>query len=202
MHEDCLPAATLDLLGRIATVADDHGLALGGGSACALRLGHRTSADLDLFALTPLDPPALLASLAVIGERRLRGISASELALVIDGVELSATSLGRDPLEPPSEHRQVKLLSMADLAELKVTAAVGRAAVRDLCDLHLLCNAGADLERAIRASEIDLVVALKALTDAARYQAQPALDLRVAWSVDDAVELFQTEAARLLKLKP
>lgn len=198
MHEDCLPPATLDLLGRIATVARQHGLALGGGSACALHLGHRTSADLDLFALTPLDPPALLASLEAVGERRLRGISANELALVVDGVELSATSLAREPLDSPSEHRGVPLLSPADLAELKVAAAIARSAARDLCDLHLLCLAGVDLERATRASEIDLVVALKALTDAARYEAQPALDLRREWSVEEAVEFFGREAERLL----
>lgn len=198
MHEDCLPAPTLDLLGRIATVTRRHSLALGGGSACALHLGHRTSADLDLFSLTPLDPPALLASLEAVGERRLRGISARELALVVDGVELSATSLGRAALAEASSHDGVPVLSLPDLAELKVTAAVGRAAARDLCDLHLLCVAGVDLERAIRASEIDLVVALKALTDAERYEGQPALDLRRQWSVEEAVEYFRRSAKRLL----
>lgn len=198
MHEDCLPAATLDLLGRIAPVARDHSLALGGGSACALRLGHRTSADLDLFALAPLDPPALLASLGSVGERRLRGISADELALVVDGVDVSATSLGREPLDEPGDHAGVALLSPADLAELKVTAAVFRSAARDLCDLHLLCLAGVDLQSAIPASGIDLVVALKALTDGARYAGQPALDLRRPWSVAEALEFFALEAKRLL----
>lgn len=199
MHEDCLPDATLDLLRRIAPVAGEHALALGGGSACALRLGHRTSADLDLFALSPLDPAALLAGLEDIGVRRLRGISANELALTIDGVPLSATSLGRDAFVEPDEVAGVGVLSPTDLAELKVSAAVARSAARDLCDLHLLCEAGTDLERAIRASELDLVVALKALTDAERFENQPSLDLRRPWTVAQGVAYFETEARRLLR---
>jgi len=199
VHEDCLPAQTLSLLRRLAPVAAESRLALGGGSACALRLGHRTSADLDLFALEELDPPALLSSLGAVGERRLRGISANELTVVLDGVELSATALGRPPLEDPAPWLGVALLAAADLTELKVSAAVARGAMRDLCDLHLLCEeAGANLERAIRASEIDLVVALKALTDRARFAGQPALDLRRPWTVEAAVSWFEVQAQRLL----
>lgn len=198
MHEGCLPTATLRLADRLVPAAHEHGLALGGGSACALWLGHRTSADLDFFSLTPLDPPALLLSLASAGERRLRGISAAELALTVDGVDVSATSLGREALGATTEWRGLSLLAIEDLAELKLAAAVARGTVRDLCDLHLLCAAGADVRRSAEVAGIDLVVALKALTDADRFTAEPALDLRVAWTVEEGVAWFEGEARRLL----
>ena len=79
---------------------------------------------------------------------------------------------------------------------LKVEAAVRRGMVRDLCDLHLLCVACTDLGAAIRASGIDLVVALKALSDAERLRSQPELELRRAWSAEEAIG-YTAEARRL-----
>ena len=90
------------------------------------------------------------------------------------------------------------MLSALDLAELKVEAAVSRGMLHDLCDLHLLCLAGADLAAAVRASGIDLIVALKALTDAERFRGQPELELRRAWRAEEALAYFTAEARRLL----
>ena len=199
MHEDCVPPEVVDLAAGLAAVGRRHELALGGGSACALRLGHRTSADLDLFALGQLDPTRLLADLGGVGERRLRGISATEVAVVLGGIELSATSLGREPLSEPADWQGLALLSPLDLAELKADAAVSRGMVRDLCDLHLLCaEGGADLARAVRAGPHDLVVVLKALTDRARFEGQPTLDLRRPWSLQRALDYFESRARAML----
>lgn len=111
---------------------------------------------------------------------------------------MPATSLEREPLAAPDTWNDLTVLSALDLAELKVGAAVRRGMVRDLCDLHLLCLAGVDLETAVRASGIDLVVVLKALTDAERFRDQPELDLRRAWSAEKAIDFFTAEARRLL----
>ena len=113
-------------------------------------------------------------------------------------VQVSATSLGREPLDPTDQWNELAVLSALDLAELKVQAAVRRGMLRDLCDLHLLCQAGADLESAIRASGIDLVAVLKALTDADRFRGQPELETRTAWSPEEATGNFAVEARRLL----
>lgn len=91
-----------------------------------------------------------------------------------------------------------ELAHALDLAELKVSAAVRRGMLRDLCDLHLLCVAGTDVEAAIRASGIDLIAAFEALTDAERFRAQPELDLRRPWSPEEAYAYFTGEARRLL----
>jgi hypothetical protein len=113
-------------------------------------------------------------------------------------VQISATSLGRELLAPAEPWNELRVLSAPDLAELKVEAAVRRGMLRDLCDLHLLCLAGTDLEVAVRASGIDLVAALKALTDAERFRGQPELELRREWSVGEAMAYFTAEARRLL----
>jgi hypothetical protein len=94
MHDECVPPDAADLALALAETAARYELALGEGTACALRLGHRVSRDLDFFGA--LDPPLLLEELAVFEHQRLRGISHAELVVVVDGVQVSATSLGRD----------------------------------------------------------------------------------------------------------
>lgn len=194
MHDECVPEAIAALAAQLAPVADDLELLLGGGTACALRLAHRISADLDFFAAGRLDPRRLLDALVGIDECRLRGISEAELQVTLHGVDVFATSLGREPLGIPDPWAGLEVLGALDLAELKVAAAVQRGMARDLCDLHLLCEAGVDLEAAVRAGPFDLVVALKALTDRERYEHQPALDLRVPWTIADAVSYFTVQA--------
>jgi hypothetical protein len=198
MHGECVTPDAANLALALAETATRHQLALGGGTACALRLGHRVSRDLDFFALDALDPPRLLDALASFEDQRLRGISHAELVVVVNGVQVSATSLGREPLAPTEPWNELAVLSALDLAELKVVAAVRRGMLRDLCDLHLLCLAGIDLEAAVRAGGIDLVTVLKALTDAERFRGQPALELRRAWSLEEAIAYFTAEAQRLL----
>ncbi len=199
MHEGCVPPRIQGLTDRLSPVAKRHALAVGGGTACALRLGHRTSADLDFFSLLPLATESLLSELDAVGERRLRGISASELTLTVEGVELSATALGREPINATEEWRGLSVLGLTDLAELKAEAAVMRGMLRDLCDLHLLCVAGADLGLALRAGRVDPVVALKALTDVGRFERQPPLDLRLEWSAEGAVAYFEEEARQIIR---
>lgn len=64
--------------------------------------------------------------------------------------------------------------------------------------MRVLCLAGSDLEAAVRASGIDLVAALKALTNAERFSGQPELELRRAWSAEEALGYFTAKARRLL----
>jgi hypothetical protein len=190
MHDECVPESVAGVAERIGDMSRRHGLALGGGTACSLHLGHRVSRDLDFFALRELDPSALLTEFHALGPTRLRGITGTELALLLDDVDVFATSLGRRPLDEPDEWRGIRVLGLDDLAELKLHAAVERGMVRDLCDLHLLCLAGADLDRALEAGRIDAVVALKALTDPDRFGGQPALALHRRWSPDEATAYF------------
>jgi hypothetical protein len=98
MQDNCISPDAAALARALADTAARHRLALGGG-ACALRLGHRISRDLDFFALGALDPPRLLGELAGFERQRLRGISHAELVVVVNGAQVSATSLGREPLD-------------------------------------------------------------------------------------------------------
>ena len=59
---DILPPAQRRLGPELRPITD-HGFVLYGGTAIALRLGHRTSVDFDFFSDLPLDQKAVIASL-------------------------------------------------------------------------------------------------------------------------------------------
>ena len=63
VHLEILPAAQRAVLERVGPVASELGFYLAGGTAVALRLGHRLSVDLDWFTgAEELDPLALAAA--------------------------------------------------------------------------------------------------------------------------------------------
>src|SRR5690242_17239767 len=61
VHREILGAAQRKALALVGPAATTHGFYLGGGTALALRLGHRRSVDLDWFSDARLQDPARLA---------------------------------------------------------------------------------------------------------------------------------------------
>ncbi len=70
---DAIPAGALDLLNRLMTSPACDPFDLGGGTALALRIGHRLSIDLDLFTVDGFDPDVLLTALPETRGRRVKG---------------------------------------------------------------------------------------------------------------------------------
>lgn len=72
---EILPDAQRSVLERVGPVATALGFYLAGGTAVALRLGHRVSVDLDWFAdVERLDP----FELAIALQSRLPGLAIAE----------------------------------------------------------------------------------------------------------------------------
>lgn len=112
---------------------------LAGGVAVALRCGHRSSVDLDLF--TPEDP--IETSLPAL--ERLEGVTITlrkprTLYLEIEGVPVSLLAYDYPHLAPPEriEGLPVPLASVPDLVTMKLSAIADRGARRDFWDLHEL----------------------------------------------------------------
>src|SRR5580700_8344408 len=80
---DSLPDAQQRLWPELASTPD--GFTLYGGTAIALRLGHRQSVDFDFFALTTsFDPQSLLAQLPYLRGAVVRQSAANTLAVTVD----------------------------------------------------------------------------------------------------------------------
>jgi hypothetical protein len=112
---------------------------LGGGVAVALRLHHRQSRDLDLFA-AERDPIDLEEALAQKPEVQISSRAPGTLHLMAASVPISLLryrypligAVERDPAIP------VSVASAEDLVCMKMSAVASRGARRDFWDLHEL----------------------------------------------------------------
>lgn len=111
---------------------------LAGGVAIAAHFSHRTSRDLDLFAL--VDPTPLESDLerlpGVTIESRARGT----VYLDIDGIPASLIQYPYPLLVPPEPRAElpVPVASIDDLACMKLSAIASRGLARDFWDLHTI----------------------------------------------------------------
>ena len=96
-HPAVLNEAQKTLLPALGKFAADNGFSLGGGTAVALYLGHRSSIDFDWFLTGPLED-----SLGLAEQARSRGLTIASLQVapgtlhaVIQNVRVSFFPLGK-----------------------------------------------------------------------------------------------------------
>ena len=155
-----------------------------GGTAIALRLGHRASADFDFFSANAFEPGTLLAAIPLLAGAAVRQSAANTLTCsVLRGgpVQLSffgGLSLGEVAPAEVVEGPRFKVASLLDLAGTKVALVTQRAELRDYLDVcALLTQAGIGLPAmlaaasAIYGSQFNPLLSLKALA----YHADPGL---------------------------
>ncbi len=123
----------------VAAVVDSTAY-LAGGVAVAARLGHRVSADLDVFV--PTGAPELLAEKLTGQVAKIRIVSRAEGTLYaeVDDVPVSVIRYAY-PLLKNAERLPgfaLPLASLDDLLCMKLAAIAGRGARRDFWDLHAL----------------------------------------------------------------
>jgi predicted nucleotidyltransferase component of viral defense system len=127
---------------RLAAASGDFYLA--GGTALALRLGHRISLDLDLFsaknALGAEQRRALLEALAASGPLEIKEEKDGTVHLDLDGTAVSLFRYDYPLLERAQAWRGLEVASFEDIAAMKLSAALGRGSKKDFVDLHALCR--------------------------------------------------------------
>ena len=122
-----------------------------GGTAIALRLGHRESVDFDFFAPHPIDPRAVLADLPMLSGATVLQMEPNTLTVGLDRegpIKVSffgTPKLGR--LRTPDRTVDIGLAvaSSLDLGGTKVSVVQVRAEAKDYIDIHALIASGLDL---------------------------------------------------------
>ena len=147
-----------------------------GGTALALRLGHRTSEDFDFFSNRPFSPDVLRKRIGYIDDAEIRQLEENTLTVIVnrDGpVKVSffgGLKLNRvqDPDVMPDNG--IKVASIIDIAATKLATVQQRAQARDYEDVLALANAGVGLPQMLAAAEavygstFNGTLSLKALT--------------------------------------
>lgn len=171
---DILPAAQRRLWHELTALPDQF--TLYGGTAIALRLGHRQSIDFDFFGDETFDPQRLMAGLDFLQGAEVSQLEANTLTCILDRdgpVQVSFFGVPRlrKLAEPDiAEGHGMKVASLLDLAGTKVSVLQKRAAARDYIDLDVLISNGIPLDRALAAgaalygANFNPQVTLKALT--------------------------------------
>ena len=146
-----LPATQLVAWHQLGCIPE--GFVLYGGTALALRLGHRASEDFDFFSARSFRPTELLASLNELGRMIVDEATPDNLRVTTaGGVHLSFYGGMRIRcVAEPSRIEQPEILvaSLFDLAATKAKAILDRAEWKDYHDMATLLRAGLTLPEII-----------------------------------------------------
>ena len=112
-----------------------------GGTALALRYGHRSSVDLDLFYHEKFDQLQVVKNLT--SEFADKFVYKQEhthfgIFCFINEVKVDFVHFPHLPIKPFENIEQIRFYSLADIAAMKIQAILGRAKKKDFYDLHEL----------------------------------------------------------------
>lgn len=149
-HMSVLPPAQMRIWPRLSS-ARDRGFVLYGGTAVALRLGHRTSVDFDFFSSFPIEKDVI----------RQDFDATAGASVLVDRVQTLVISSGSEPVklsffgnigfgrvaEPSVTADGATLVaSPLDLLATKLNAILDRAEAKDYFDIAVLLRSGVRLE--------------------------------------------------------
>jgi len=143
---EILEKPQLEVLKVLAPALAPHGFYLVGGTAVALRLGHRRSVDLDWFSPDPIpDPLVLAADLQAAGVPiEVVALAPNTLHAALAGVKVSLLTYRYPRLFPLVVWPEIgcSLASLEDLACMKLAAVAQRGSRKDFLDIAALGRAG------------------------------------------------------------
>ena len=113
---------------------------LAGGTALALQIGHRDSADFDFFNPASFNTNHLLDQLRQIFDNNIV-INQNEtdtLTVVADKIKISFFSYPYILLEHPLDTENLKIATILDIGCMKLNTILGRATTKDYVDLYFI----------------------------------------------------------------
>jgi predicted nucleotidyltransferase component of viral defense system len=139
LHLNAVPEPVAALLAQLSSRAALKSFALGGGTSLALRFGHRLSIDLDYF--TPLEfAPEMLAESLNLDDATVLSVAKNSLRLVSGGVKVDLLRHAYPEVAPIDTVGGHRLISVPDLAAMKLNAIANRGSKKDFYDLSELLH--------------------------------------------------------------
>lgn len=156
--------------------ATPEAFTLYGGTALALRLGHRTSVDFDFFSSMPFDPERLASTVPYLKDAERVQMAPNTLTCRMDrGGPVLVSFFGGLGLGQVAARDQVQgmalyVASLLDIAGTKMAVVQKRAEVKDYLDVDAILQRGVDLPTALAAGSLiygrsfNPLITLKALS--------------------------------------
>jgi predicted nucleotidyltransferase component of viral defense system len=141
LHTETVESGTLSLLKKLMTLQSLQSFSLVGGTALALRYGHRSSVDLDLFFHEKIDHQAIEKEL--ISEFGSdfdyeSGHKQFGIFCYIQKIKVDIVYFPHKPIAELVTEKNIRMYSSADISAMKIQAILGRAKKKDFWDLYEL----------------------------------------------------------------
>lgn len=169
-----LPPAQRTLWPKLS--ATPNAFTLYGGTALALRLGHRASVDFDFFSNAPFDPDQLARTVPYLKDAERVQVAPNTLTCRVDcrGPVLvsffGALGLGQVAAHDKAQETGLSVAGLLDIAGTKAAVVQKRAEVKDYLDMDALLRHGIDLATMLAAGAVvhgrsfNPLISLKALS--------------------------------------
>ena len=152
---DILPLAQQQLWPELRPVKT-LGYVLYGGTAVALRLGHRQSVDFDFFTSRPVDRGELRQHLPFLREAEVTQDNGNTFEVITaSGVKVSffgGLDFGRTGESQETTDGVLLVASLADLMAMKVKVILQRSAAKDYQDIAAMVRAGVRVDLGLAAA--------------------------------------------------
>jgi predicted nucleotidyltransferase component of viral defense system len=134
-------SGTLSILKKLMEIPELQSFCLVGGTALALKYGHRTSVDLDLFSTENFEHQSIIDAL-----RRTFGTAFEHdgdfakwgIFCFISGVKIDLVHYPHPIIRPIEVQKGIRLYNNCDLAAMKIQAVLGRGKKKDFWDVYEL----------------------------------------------------------------
>lgn len=139
LHEEAVEPATLGLIRKLQQDNMLNGFVLVGGTALALRIGHRLSVDIDLFSQSQFDVPNMLQYLEKEYSFSLQYSHKNTLKGIIGQVFVDLITHPYPYIQEPEADDDITMLSKEDIAAMKINAITGDGTrAKDFIDVYFL----------------------------------------------------------------
>lgn len=141
LHTQTVTGATLGLLKELMVLPELRQFGLVGGTNLSLRFGHRISIDLDLFTNEAFNTETTYNQLEARFPNILQASqSETMLFLYINEVKIDMVLLPYPYLNPMQETEGIRLVSLEDIAAMKLSAIARRGVKKDFWDIAELLD--------------------------------------------------------------
>ena len=137
LYYSAVKSATLELLRKLMNLPELSDFSLAGGTALALRYGHRISVDLDLFSSVDFDSDIIINALSKeFSGLEIHSTNNIGIFCYIDDVKVDFVKYHYFSIIAPIEKGNgIRILSDCDLIAMKVNAILRRGVKKDFWDI-------------------------------------------------------------------
>lgn len=153
MWHEILTGTQRKLWGKLAgadLIADFY---LAGGTAAALRLGHRESVDFDFFTEKEFSIDSIAATITKLSTVTIEQSDTGTLHTIMDSVRTSFLSYHHPLIAPAQNCNGIQIADLYDIIPMKLIATAQRGMRKDFYDIYAFFEAGWSLDAMFEAME-------------------------------------------------